>query len=368
MNGQIAVLNKSVSDNVVGGSGTTPHRRYHFSPGQTLELNQAFSLNPYPSVKDRQDLANRLGIDQKTVTTWFKNQRCRLPKMLRKQLLEINSNNRNGSLDPSTAPLITASLMSSLPLTSRLGSPSNTSTNGQPLSAAMLNEHTLGNGLATPFPQLAICGGDVDSIPDKGAYQEQIKNALAKLLSANQQSQYDLGSNGNTPEIPSGSVTSNSESSEINVKQEMDDIDVCRIDDTLEDKSESDTDEKKSISDNCAIMNILNSSRNPLVLGQKKKCSHLYPLFRKYSTIMSDDAKKYLILDFNLDNEFYKNPELTDDDDIRNIIVNEWLDHFPLWFKGQTGSGFKGLSSLTISDQIILNKLYKQELENRQTK
>lgn len=132
-------------------------------------------------------------------------------------------------------------------------------------------------------------------------------------------------------------------------------------------------------------MNILNSSRNPLVLGQKKKCSHLYPLFRKYSTIMSDDAKKYLILDFNLDNEFYKNPELTDDDDIRNIIVNgkcmsclmklyvtnyiiEWLDHFPLWFKGQTGSGFKGISSLTISDQIILNKLYKQELENRQTK
>ena len=69
-------------------------------------------------------------------------------------------------------------------------------------------------------------------------------------------------------------------------------------------------------------MNILNSSRNPNILGQKKKSSHLYPLFRKYSSIMSDDAKKYLILDFNLDNEFYKNPDLTEDEDIKNIIVN----------------------------------------------
>merc|ERR1712228_945104 len=146
-----------------------------------------------------------------------------------------------------------------------------------------------------------------------------------------------------------------------------DDIDVCRIDDTLEEKSDSDAEEKKSsLSDNCAIMNILNSSRNPNILGQNtktKKSSHLYPLYRKYAAIMSDDAKKYLILDFNLDNEFYKNPDLTDDQDIKNIIVNEWLDHFPIWFKGQTGSGFKGLSSLTISDQIILSKLYKQELE-----
>ena len=48
------------------GSGT-PHRRYHFSPAQTLELNQSFSLNPYPSVKDRQELATRLGIDQKVL-------------------------------------------------------------------------------------------------------------------------------------------------------------------------------------------------------------------------------------------------------------------------------------------------------------
>ena len=29
----------------------------------------------------------------KTVTTWFKNQRCRLPKLLRKQLLEVNGAN-----------------------------------------------------------------------------------------------------------------------------------------------------------------------------------------------------------------------------------------------------------------------------------
>ena len=32
---------------------------------QTMELNNAFSQNPYPSVKYRQELATRLGIDQK---------------------------------------------------------------------------------------------------------------------------------------------------------------------------------------------------------------------------------------------------------------------------------------------------------------
>ena len=62
-------------------------------------------------------------------------------------------------------------------------------------------------------------------------YSEQIKNALAKLLNAQNS---DLGSNGNTPEMPSGSVTSNSESSEINIKNEIDDIDVCRIDNNSE--------------------------------------------------------------------------------------------------------------------------------------
>ena len=37
----------------------------------------------------------------KTVTTWFKNQRCRLPKLLRKQLLEVNGANikRNNALN-----------------------------------------------------------------------------------------------------------------------------------------------------------------------------------------------------------------------------------------------------------------------------
>ena len=53
-----------------------------------------------------------------------------------------------------------------------------------------------------------------------------------------------------------------------------------------------------------------------------KKSSHLYPLYCKYAEILSDEAKKFLILDFNLENEFYKNPDLTKDDDIRNIIVN----------------------------------------------
>jgi len=107
------------------GSSPSPHRRYHFSPTQTMELNSAFSQNPYPSVKFRQELATRLGIDQKvfiilyfqilytfilqTVTTWFKNQRCRLPKILRKQLLEVNGTQmkRTSSTETATVPKLT---------------------------------------------------------------------------------------------------------------------------------------------------------------------------------------------------------------------------------------------------------------------
>lgn len=52
-------------DKASTSTGPSPHRRYHFSPMQTMELNNAFSQNPYPSVKYRQELATRLGIDQK---------------------------------------------------------------------------------------------------------------------------------------------------------------------------------------------------------------------------------------------------------------------------------------------------------------
>ena len=71
-----SALDVGLPQSGTSGSGTaqngTPHRRYHFSPAQTLELNQAFSLNPYPSVKDRQELATRLGIDQKVLIVEFK--------------------------------------------------------------------------------------------------------------------------------------------------------------------------------------------------------------------------------------------------------------------------------------------------------
>ena len=57
--------NANLTSSTNGGGGPSPHRRYHFSPMQTMELNNAFSQNPYPSVKYRQELATRLGIDQK---------------------------------------------------------------------------------------------------------------------------------------------------------------------------------------------------------------------------------------------------------------------------------------------------------------
>ena len=43
--------------------------------------------------------------------------------MLRKQLLELNTNQRNGTIDQASAPLIAASIMQNMPLGNRLGSP-----------------------------------------------------------------------------------------------------------------------------------------------------------------------------------------------------------------------------------------------------
>ena len=70
--------------------------------------------------------------------------------------------------------------------------------------------------------------------------------------------------------------------------------------------------------------------------------------------------------------EHYHNVYLVDTATVRQLgftfifSLLEWLEHFPVWFKGSTGSGFKGLASLTISDQIILTKIYKAEVANRQ--
>ena len=44
---------------------------------------------------------------------------------------------------------------------------------------------------------------------------------------------------------------------------------------------------------------------------------------------------------------------------------SDWLDYFPKWMAGETGSGFEGIKSLIISDQIIINRLYHEELKHR---
>ena len=46
-------------------------------------------------------------------------------------------------------------------------------------------------------------------------------------------------------------------------------------------------------------------------------------------------------------------------------LHSDWIDFFPKWMAGETGSGFEGLKSLIISDQIILTRLYKEELKHR---
>ena len=114
-----------------------------------------------------------------TVTTWFKNQRCRLPKILRKQLLEVNGQNGLKRAVPNV-PKITAPTL-----------------NGEA-------SPFLGNGLQFPFYQAAELESNLDGLKSVMLSKDKMQKALAQLLQMQQgksSSSDDLDSNGTkTPE------------------------------------------------------------------------------------------------------------------------------------------------------------------------
>lgn len=124
----------------------------------------------------------------------------------------------------------------------------------------------------------------------------------------------------------------------------------------------------------------------------KPKPNHLWQLFTRYEEFLSEKAKNYLKIDFSLDQKLYQEPDTIQNEQIRDAIKRgtlsydiqkiliiyptiyspqiiyfslDWIDFFPKWMAGETGSGFEGLKSLIISDQIILTRLYKEELKHR---
>ena len=68
---------------------------------------------------------------------------------------------------------------------------------------------------------------------------------------------------------------------------------------------------------------MLNSTNHYQVqnIQNSRKPNHLYTLYLKYAPVLSEEAKKFLVVDFNLENELYKNPNLTQDQDIKDIII-----------------------------------------------
>lgn len=399
--------------------GLTPHRRYHFSPVQTMELNSAFSQNPYPSVKYRQELAARLGIDQKTVTTWFKNQRCRLPKLLRKQLLEVNGVNmkRTNALNIASQ---------------RLGQ-SDTNTNG----VGIHSTHSLTGGISclpanglqsNPNSKLVTSNSEkmlplqfgplYNSIPTSEATtgdtsllesmknsldEDKIQKTLAQILQI-QKKNDDLGSSGTktpdtVPEIssennPIGISCNENIAKEEHIEKESNSSNTADVD-MIDARSSLPTTISNPIScpkqadyfsmlpphlmaaaaaswniENYNLLMRSSQSTNRSLAGvpveiPKPKPNHLWQLFTRYEEFLSEKAKNYLKIDFSLDQKLYQEPDTIQNEQIRDAIKRDWIDFFPKWMAGETGSGFEGLKSLIISDQIILTRLYKEELKHR---
>lgn len=343
-----------------GAGGPSPHRRYHFSPMQTMELNNAFSQNPYPSVKYRQELATRLGIDQKTVTTWFKNQRCRLPKILRKQLLEVNG---QGSLKRGNS--------NQVPTVPKINPQVNTALTG----SEFLNN---GNSIM-PFQFYQsndLSESSLEGLKSVMLSKDKMQKALAQILQMQKNKNADdLDSNGTkTPEAI----------------MDTEDKDNDKIDDSVdvEEIEEKQTLEKTDLLSmihkqtaaatipgfpNWNLENYTNYLHRAEKLRDEKpeeevKPNHLSTLLEEYGDMLSQKAKHYLAVDFALttENTSADNDAQNGNEKLSEIIKSQWLDYFPKWMAGETGSGFEGVQSLIIADQIVLNRMYQEELKRRQ--
>ncbi|KAH7927244.1 hypothetical protein BV22DRAFT_1111180 [Leucogyrophana mollusca] len=77
--------------------------RHRHSPAQLAALNELFDKNDHPSLDDRSELAEKLGMETKTVNAWFQNKRASTKKR-NKGTAPASSNDPASNASPSDAP------------------------------------------------------------------------------------------------------------------------------------------------------------------------------------------------------------------------------------------------------------------------
>ncbi|KAH0837935.1 hypothetical protein J3R83DRAFT_6168 [Lanmaoa asiatica] len=113
---------------------TSKKPRHRHSPVQLAALNELFDRNEHPSLEERTELAERLGMETKTVNAWFQNKRASTKKR--------NKTTPAGHSTPATDDPVAPEKSSKQPLPSNLPSIANLLNSTPPVPAAQLPPHS----------------------------------------------------------------------------------------------------------------------------------------------------------------------------------------------------------------------------------
>ncbi|KIJ66404.1 hypothetical protein HYDPIDRAFT_26755 [Hydnomerulius pinastri MD-312] len=78
--GRFVSENDGASDGNPSRKGRSEASRTRTSPEQAEELRRAYAINAHPTREQRQELADKIGMRQQSVTNWFQNQRSQAKK------------------------------------------------------------------------------------------------------------------------------------------------------------------------------------------------------------------------------------------------------------------------------------------------
>ncbi|KAF8559934.1 hypothetical protein OG21DRAFT_1479804 [Imleria badia] len=146
-------------DNPDKSSSKKPRHRH--SPVQLAALNELFDRNEHPSLEERTELAEKLGMETKTVNAWFQNKRASTKKRNKTAPVEPATNDpvpEKSSKQPlpSNLPSIANLLNSASPVTTPQHQPHSSRPRSHASSARKsrqkdlhLNDHILADPLAT---------------------------------------------------------------------------------------------------------------------------------------------------------------------------------------------------------------------------
>ncbi|KAH7916381.1 hypothetical protein BJ138DRAFT_1108749 [Hygrophoropsis aurantiaca] len=120
-----AKSDKSQDTDSADKSSAPKKPRHRHSPAQLAALNELFDKNEHPSLDDRSELAEKLGMETKTVNAWFQNKRASTKKR-NKGTAPASSNDppaSTSSIDPPLQKATKASSSTSPSLSNLLNSP-----------------------------------------------------------------------------------------------------------------------------------------------------------------------------------------------------------------------------------------------------